>query len=794
MLKNPLEELRCALESSALQQEAKAIVNWHLPIADLDSDHDQAELSGPLYISSVSAEGFRGVGPRTTIDLRAGKGLTLIVGGNGTGKSSMAEAAERVLTGTTIRWESSEADAKENWANVHHDGEISIGATLYQSDNPLPIELEHRWLDGDGFLQGTQSATFGGIEIQRRIVGDLRDDLRSYPPILPYAELEAVLSGKPAYLFDAFVRIVGLGEVDQIREKISTALYEGGNLLKTASSAQTKATSAIKSLEDNRTAGLTDLISEGNTDLLGTMLDSLGSRPTDDKVAAILTLPALDLESLSRTANELGRLVTQLLNDHESGQQEAWAKLLEQAILLFDTSEHDQIQCPICDQASLGAEWRQNAAAQLAVRRLATTKRSELRNQITDLRQRLLSVLAPLQDLAAPDQLPGVSDLTAIANTAVNEVRTSNDIHQLGQLLSATANTFEAIRSEAESIRESDQNRLKPAIEACREWIVAEQLCCDFRNSKRDLESARDWVAVEIDRQREYRMTALSTEASRIWQTLSPGDSLEIEPMQLLGSKSKRKLDLNCQTEGQSAKARSILSVGQMHALALSLFIPRATHADSPFGFLLIDDPIHALDGIRIDGLAQILHEIAKEKQVVVCTHDRRLEAALETLGLPADILRLERSTGSAVQVASEENEILQRLDDADSLSSDPNIARTTRLIAVAGCCRTAVEGAAARHFRRTAMASGRSVDDIEAELDQVGDKLWDKVELAVYGTATNRRDTASRIESDYSKGLRELLSVLNSSGHEAPSDCKPGKLPGRTRRAISQLFPSVIS
>ncbi len=62
--------------------------------------------AGPVgaFVQSIAVEGFRGIGPAQTLELRPGPGLTLVVGRNGSGKSSFAEALEVLLTGDSLRW------------------------------------------------------------------------------------------------------------------------------------------------------------------------------------------------------------------------------------------------------------------------------------------------------------------------------------------------------------------------------------------------------------------------------------------------------------------------------------------------------------------------------------------------------------------------------------------------------------------------------------------------------------------------------------------------------------------
>ena len=53
-------------------------------------------------LTEITVEGFRGIGPRRSLRLTPGPGLTLVVGRNGSGKSSFAEGVEILLTGVEL--------------------------------------------------------------------------------------------------------------------------------------------------------------------------------------------------------------------------------------------------------------------------------------------------------------------------------------------------------------------------------------------------------------------------------------------------------------------------------------------------------------------------------------------------------------------------------------------------------------------------------------------------------------------------------------------------------------------
>jgi hypothetical protein len=82
----------------------------------------------PVWLRSVTVEGFRGIGPPATLELEPIPGLTVVVGRNGSGKSSFAEGLELLMTGVLKRWEGRPKAWRETWQCLHHDGPTRLTA------------------------------------------------------------------------------------------------------------------------------------------------------------------------------------------------------------------------------------------------------------------------------------------------------------------------------------------------------------------------------------------------------------------------------------------------------------------------------------------------------------------------------------------------------------------------------------------------------------------------------------------------------------------------------------------
>ena len=207
------------------------------------------------------------------------------------------------------------------------------------------------------------------------------------------------------------------------------------------------------------------------------------------------------------------------------------------------------------------------------------------------------------------------------------------------------------------------------------------------------------------------------------------------------------------------------MSQGELNSLALSLFLPRVSLPDTPFRFIVIDDPVQSMDPSRVEGLARVLDDVAKTRQVVVFTHDDRLTAAVRHLQLATHVVKVTRRTRSRVETSPAFGPIESSLDDAKALALTEKLPVEVARRVIPGFCRNAVEAACVDTIRRRRRAKGIPIEEVDRELE-AAQRLHPLAALALFDDVRRTNDVVTRL-NQFGVWAGDTFLACNAGAHE---------------------------
>lgn len=380
--------LQRADDDESLSEDARLVV-----LAALESDGDLAEvlsdgaappamvaaLTAPAqedvvpigaFLRSISVQGFRGIGPKVTVPLIPGPGLTVIAGRNGSGKSTLAEALELALTGINSRWQGKAAVWSQNWRNLHEPNiaEIRVGiaesgegGTTIGVDWPMgdvPVGDHKAWVQRPRAKQET-----------RAVLG-WSAALELYRPLLSYDELGSILEGRPSEFYDELHKLLGLeqlteaiirldDEVKRLKQPV-TELKASKDLLK----------SMLPQIDDPRSAVALKEIGKHTPQPDAVRPLVVG---TDESISAgwrtAAQLAAPERDAILALTDELRAAAAAEAAEAEQSDTAAAdrAGLIERALAFH--AKHGDASCPVCGSGQLDDSWATDARAALTADR-----------------------------------------------------------------------------------------------------------------------------------------------------------------------------------------------------------------------------------------------------------------------------------------------------------------------------------------------------------------------------------------------------------------------------------------
>ncbi|MBA4021697.1 MAG: hypothetical protein C0482_04985 [Gordonia sp.] len=731
---------------------------------------DDAEVVEPLgaYLKSITVAGFRGIGPGATLEVSPYPGITVISGRNGSGKSSFAEGLEFALTGQSYRWRNKRAKMwADSWRNLHQG-------------NPCEVRVEFAvpgakvttagvdWADG---------ADLAGSDTWTQVAGAKRQPgtdslgwsnaLDIYRPLLTYDEIGGLLDQEPSKLYDALATLLGLEEIQDAEKRLGDLLSERKQPRAVATNALRDLKVALQGAGDARAVDAAKLLKKRQPDLDAvTALVSGADSPQTILVAklrAIAEMSVPDLDDVVTTTSLLRQKESKALAlaDQALDAAEYRSTLLRQALTYRDTVDDEQ--CPVCGVGVLDGEWKQHTREFLAIEdqrlsdyRIAQTELKQARAAVEALFSGLVAV-APIDGVQLPS-LEAYSAAVADARARPGEVALAD---HADQVMPMVVEALAELQAAATAAAASLEDAWAPIAAKINGWLSLEHTARSSDDVVAHLDAAKKWVTANANVLRNQRMQPIADRAREIWSQLRQESNVDISSITLQGARTHRKAVLEGSVDGQPAAALTVMSQGELHALALALFIPRATAQASPFRFIVLDDPIQAMDPAKIDGFISVLRTLAENRQVIVFSHDDRLAASIRQLCVPAQLLEVTRETGSSITVKTAENPAKRYANDAFALVADDSVGDDIKRRAAPGLFRLALESAAQQVFYAKRAAAGQPHDESEVEWE-LYKKTNQRVAMAVYGDA--KADIAAW--RSYRQHRFPALSISNKGSH----------------------------
>jgi RecF/RecN/SMC N terminal domain len=696
--------------------------------------------TAPTFLTSISVAGFRGIGRQARLDLYPAPSLMVVSGRNGSGKSSFAEALELALTGTSYRWHKKETLWAESWQNLHHPDPCAIRVG-FTAEGTGPFTIGTDWAPGAAL---TERASWTQAGSEKRVDGT--DDLgwarplELWRPVLSYDELGRVFDGGPSALYDALAKLLGLEVLTDAEKWLAAQLKSTKAARDRADDERKRLLTALADSADERAQRGITLLRKKGAALDEVLALATGSNDAGLQVAPVLRAltqldtPTLDeIEVAATRLRAAARAVAATTGNLVDSTRQRVDLL--QAALRFHGHVGDS-ECPVCGEGRLDSEWAARTRDTIASTEEAL---GEYRTTATELTHARSAATNLLTRLHAVDEVAGV-ELPALAayNQAVATVQPSpNDDTELAahleSALVAAADAADTLRTQAGDALKLRESTWAPLAAQLGGWVPMEDDARALDGTLKTMTAAKKWMTDHAVPFRNFRLQPIAAQARKIWGQLRQESNVDLGEITLEGTATRRRAILGGSVDGEPTKALSVMSQGELHALALALFLPRATAANSPFRFVVLDDPIQAMDPAKIDGFVQVLSEIAKTHQVIVFSHDDRLASVIRETGVDARLVEVVRETGSKVTVSDSINPALRQVKDIFALIEDDRLPDEIRARVMPGLFRMTVESAAQQAYYAKQSFTGRPRAEFEEAWMSVK-KTIPRLALAVHG------------------------------------------------------------
>lgn len=408
------------------------------------------------------------------------------------------------------------------------------------------------------------------------------------------------------------------------------------------------------------------------------VFDAAKLAPNDGALTAIQIALEATMAAITNVERATGAIVASMASTYKTALLEFWKKGLELS------SSGDE--CPMCEEDTLNATKRAELAKRLADNAETITKHVGLITAIDAARVHVANVAERINEFGVDEitvedseQLsrlfaaqPGVlqeflpqtvtfrtrrSAVRALLSTATaflgecavqltsaeNAPHVVERLAQLKDAVSATSGpTIAAFNTYVKYWRGFEpklaalisSNEFVAFIDAVGKALGAEHLMKVLDRYDRVLQETQDLIRV-VEGEMQTKQAALlltrGAEVKDLYDRLNRGADVVFEEME----PSTDSIRLHATSFGKRMSAAANLSECQLNCLGLAMWLMRATTPSSPFGFVLLDDPVQSMDDGHTEAfVADIVPHLLDDhgKQVIVLSHAKRIIERLREL------------------------------------------------------------------------------------------------------------------------------------------------------------------
>lgn len=699
-------------------------------------DFDPSNGSGLWWLLSIEVAGFRGVPPTGLVfELDPTPGITVIHGPNGSGKSSICDGVDVGLHQTanaSIERLEGRGGNLPVWEPVLVNSEGSTGILTLQlkHDDGRLLRIKTEVSDGSAFALASE-ILHPGEGIKPVPLGHAwRSAVDAHAPTYAYASWEQHIH-RSQDLQKYLERMLVLGgcfsAVEQAIEHKAQEAHDAAKRVKAVTSANPHRLADLSAAWGREVAldppGLDDDIDAWwQASGLPSPAATADSRPAELSIDQLLT-------SIEEARASLDQLI-------EPGKNSGLAAALNSLDEIAD--ELDPDTCPVCASRTV---WRDHLHSAVESRQAALKSIKSWGGHLNSVLVQAAAVLPKLLEGSSPDEQSELS-LAAIEHQRLETAKTLK-----GVASPATAAAAEAFfsrvtrdRFQAEALAAIERSSAEAA------WLAAlasafTPLADALRADGQLARESKQWTGIAgrlndlRKRLRDRREAELRSATDNAVAALLGDAGLSVEGLSI----QTRQADIKLKDLSGRTIELGMLSAGQRNAVLLAPALAMAE--GGPFGFMIVDDPVHSFDEMRVDFVARQLARIAAQRRVVVLTHDERLKEHLLAAALDSDSRSIRRDATTGQIELTRNNTMWQvLLEDTQRLLAlaEPPQYRLGLTNTLRGLCRQAFDNALRLFITSEAVNSGADAKTWLASLDAAG-----------VATTAQRLDAASALLTD---------------------------------------------